>query len=290
MTNKVKFNKRKLKVLLCFLIIFLLILCIFRINNIQAKDDDVYEANETDIDDDNIYIDNKEELQFNKIIKDDDNESFVFSKIKNLNQIDFYSEKINSQLSKNSPEILKVKNEYNSEINNLEININLTDIEAKNCLDVNLSGKVYTENYKGIHKADVTIYNNNKVFKTIETNDDGSFNIKIDSMGEYDLIVSKRGYLNYKITNIVSSGDSNINLGELNLIAGDIVVSDVIQIDDLVYINDVYGSIITDENKDEIGFIDLNEDGVIDKLDRDILKSNYGKRTVIVNYQSLNIN
>ena len=61
-----------------------------------------------------------------------------------------------------------------------------------------------------------------------------------------------------------------------------------IEIDDLVAIADNYG--IADEqeeNKDRQKY-DLNEDGVVDKLDRNILKANYGKLNEVVQWVNPN--
>ena len=45
----------------------------------------------------------------------------------------------------------------------------------------------------------------------------------------------------------------------------------------MVDLNDNIGVVITEENKATKETYDLNEDGIVDKLDRDILKKNYGK-------------
>ena len=75
----------------------------------------------------------------------------------------------------------------------------------------------------------------------------------------------------------VREKDDIIEIEEQALVAGDVAESGEIEIDDLVDINDNYGLDITEENKKHKGIYDLNEDGKIDMLDREILKKNYGK-------------
>lgn len=58
-----------------------------------------------------------------------------------------------------------------------------------------------------------------------------------------------------------------------------------IEIDDLVDINDNYGIVITEKNKETKGKYDLNEDGKIDLKDRDILKKNYGKEAETIRWK-----
>ena len=151
-----------------------------------------------------------------------------------------------------------------------------------------IEGKVKTENINDIHKALVSIYltedtreigneeNPRQVMKQIETNEDGTFGIILEEGAICDLVITKKGYLTYTITNIEIE-DEAIDLGEIELIAGDVAESGEIEIDDLVDINDNYGVIITEENEEEKSIYDLNEDGKVDMLDRVILKKNYGK-------------
>ena len=71
---------------------------------------------------------------------------------------------------------------------------------------------------------------------------------------------------------------------------GDVVTSGEINIDDLVCINDNYGKTILAENgvEDEIVKYDFNGDGIVNILDRIILKSNYGKLAENITWQELN--
>ena len=52
----------------------------------------------------------------------------------------------------------------------------------------------------------------------------------------------------------------------------------------MVDLNDNYGIVITEKNRETKGRYDLNEDGKIDILDRNILKKNYGKIAEIVKW------
>ncbi len=110
----------------------------------------------------------------------------------------------------------------------------------------------------------------------IETEEDGTYELIVEIGKSYDIEISKKGYLTHTITNIETKEEA-INLGEKGLIAGDVAENGEIEIDDLVDINDNYGIVITEKNKETKGKYDLNEDGKIDIKDRDILKKNYGK-------------
>ncbi len=134
-------------------------------------------------------------------------------------------------------------------------------------------GSIATENVKGIHKAQVTLYKTGETpIKTIETNADGSYEIDIDEAGTYNIEITKLGYLSYRVINIKVESGSIIELEKYDLIAGDVAVSGEIEIDDLVDMNEKVGEELTEQD----AIYDLNEDGVIDMTDRDILKKNYG--------------
>ena len=151
-----------------------------------------------------------------------------------------------------------------------------------------LEGKVITENVNNRHKATISIYltedtreignekNAREVKMEIETNEDGTFKMLLEEGASYDIVISKEGYLAHTITNIEVE-EEPINIGEIELIAGDVAESGEIEIDDLVDLNDNYGIVITEKNRETKGRYDLNEDGKIDILDRNILKKNYGK-------------
>lgn len=64
---------------------------------------------------------------------------------------------------------------------------------------------------------------------------------------------------------------------EIELVAGNVIGDGEIELDDLVLMNDNYGIIITEENALRKAKYDLNEDGIVDLKDREILMKNYGK-------------
>ena len=161
-----------------------------------------------------------------------------------------------------------------------------------------ISGKILTENTKEKYKSTIKLYKSTDTsnpVKQMETEEDGTFNITIEESGKYDLVACKDGYLNYKVTGIeVIKGEETI-LDEHKLIAGNVVknseestLEEQIEIDDLVALNNNYGEIITDEDKETRAIYDLNEDGVVNKLDRDILKKNYGKKAETIEWVNPN--
>ena len=162
-----------------------------------------------------------------------------------------------------------------------------------------ISGKILTENTEGKYKSTIKLYKSTDTsnpVKQMETEEDGTFYITIEESGKYDLVVCKDGYLNYKVTGIeVIKGEETI-LDEHKLIAGNVVknsekstLEEQIEIDDLVALNNNYGEIITDEDKETRAIYDLNEDGVVNKLDRNILKKNYGKKAETIEWVNPNI-
>ena len=161
-----------------------------------------------------------------------------------------------------------------------------------------ISGRILTENTEEKYKSTIKLYKSTDTsnpVKQMETEEDGTFYITIEESGKYDLVACKDGYLNYKVTGIeVIKGEETI-LDEHKLIAGNVVKNnekstfeEQIEIDDLVALNNNYGEIITDEDKETRAIYDLNEDGVVNKLDRDILKKNYGKKAETIEWVNPN--
>lgn len=164
-----------------------------------------------------------------------------------------------------------------------------------------IAGKIITENVKGEHISVVTVYKMGETREKVAeatTKTDGSFKILMYITGEYDteilnenyeVVVTKAGYLDYTVQNIKLEEGKEVRLDDYELIAGDVAVTGEIEIDDLVDLNDNLGVIITEENMSEMSIYDLNEDGVIDRLDRNILKKNYGKKSEVLDYSLINI-
>ncbi len=79
------------------------------------------------------------------------------------------------------------------------------------------------------------------------------------------------------MTNVLVKDGETIAINDIYIYAGDLDENGEIEIEDLTNIIENYGE-ITQDNKDEKGKYDLNEDGIVNKLDRNILKEkNYGK-------------
>lgn len=186
------------------------------------------------------------------------------------------------------------------------------DYTLKIAKKTEITGKIITENVLGEFVSEVTIYRSDdtrviddpvdprEVIAKVTTEPDGTFRIPMYLKGElnvddtdgngvpdvlektYDVVVTKKGYLSYTVTGVgLKEGNESV-INEYKLLAGDVVVSDQIEIDDMVLLNDNYGVVITDDNRASIGHVDLNEDGTIDGLDRDILKKNYTKKAEVV--------
>ncbi len=201
-----------------------------------------------------------------------------------------------------------------------------------------IEGSVITENAEDKHIALVQVYktsdtrpiddedNPRELIASGVTNEDGKFDIMVPEVDKYDVVITKLGYLDYTVTDIETVEGESSDIGEKELIAGDVVKSGQIEIDDLVTIVDNYGAIgeISGEVETEAGtkqvadvvkngliegktaeeiyeeinkggeagttvteeeirayaeqiVFDLNEDGVIDSKDREIIKKNYDK-------------
>ena len=151
-----------------------------------------------------------------------------------------------------------------------------------------ISGKIITQAVdQGKQSATIIVYNTSntreenseldqrEILENTMINPDGSYEIELEK-GTYDIVITKSGYLEYRLTDIKLEKD--IELEDINIYAGDVVESGEIELDDMVALNDKYGETITDANKEKMTKYDLNEDGIINKLDRNILKENYGKK------------
>ena len=107
-------------------------------------------------------------------------------------------------------------------------------------------------------------------------NPDGTYTVDLKP-DEYDMVIRKTSYLECRLTNIVVENGETVTIDDINIYAGDVVETGEIEIDDLVAITENYGEANEEEENKERQRYDLNEDGNVNKLDRDILKVNYGK-------------
>ena len=154
----------------------------------------------------------------------------------------------------------------------------IIDVTKEPKTETIIRGKVTTENVNNIHTANIKVYKDNELKYEEKTKQNGSYEIYVVP-DTYKVIISKEGYLNITIEDIlIESIEQEVTLDSYKLVAGDVVESGEIELDDMVALNDKHGETITDANKKEMAKYDLNEDGIVNKLDRDILKENYGKK------------
>ena len=90
----------------------------------------------------------------------------------------------------------------------------------------------------------------------------------------------------YRVTDIEVKIGEETQLDTYHLLAGDVIKSGEIELDDLVAINNNYGEIISEENKQNLVKFDFNEDNKVDELDRSILKKNYGRKNETVKWKA----
>ena len=159
------------------------------------------------------------------------------------------------------------------------------------------------ENVNNEHIAKITIYRSSdtrpiddkddprEVIASGESSPDGKFDIVVPDEDIYDVVITKPGHLTYTIRRVKTTiGKTSVIAGVKELIAGDVIASGLIEADDLANIVDHYGTlpIINDNSsqadieyyQNEVRF-DLNGDGLINRLDRAILKKNYDRQEVI---------
>ncbi|MDE5830783.1 MAG: hypothetical protein K2H53_03845, partial [Clostridia bacterium] len=152
----------------------------------------------------------------------------------------------------------------------------IVDITRLPRTETRIMGKVITENIEGKHIAKVSLYKEDMLITSVNTEEDGSYELHIKP-DTYKLVIERQGYLSYTVENIeLANVYDEADIGEYYLSAGDIIKTGEIEIDDLVWFNTRLGKWIssdTDANK----IYDFNEDGVIDEKDRNILVKNYGK-------------
>jgi hypothetical protein len=166
---------------------------------------------------------------------------------------------------------------------NEEVKSDMEEILTKKFL---VSGKITDASIGTEHIATITIYLSgmSEAISTMQTNTDGTYEIWLEQ-GEYDVVITKPGYLSYTVKNIQVGSIDEIQIDEKTLIAGDINGDGEIELSDLVEMNDNIGITITDENREDKSIYDLNEDGVVNSKDQKILKANYGKEAEIAEYE-----
>lgn len=189
----------------------------------------------------------------------------------------------------------------------LTINVTAEDGATKNTYEVLIKrpygiikGNVYTPHTTattGTYKSDIRIYKSDDVATVIDwstivsgatddvhdklltlksqdyiTEDDGTYEIYVIP-GTYDVLLDKGGYLDHIYTSkTVNEGDT-IDLGQKELLAGDLNKDGSIEISDLSLLLNLFGIESADSMFDSI--YDFNEDSVIDISDLSILLSDY---------------
>lgn len=148
-----------------------------------------------------------------------------------------------------------------------------------------ITGKVMTQiSEEKPQKAFIIVYRtedegeelDREIIQQVETQEDGRFFVSV-TPGEYDIVVTKQSYLEYRLTNIKLELGEEIVLDDINMYAGDINGDGKIEISDLTALTYNYGDVNEDST---LSIYDLNEDGIVNKEDRNILKGNYNKKNV----------
>lgn len=105
------------------------------------------------------------------------------------------------------------------------------------------------------------------------TNDDGTYEVYVIP-GTVDIMIDKAGYLDeIYVKKEINEGDV-IELGEVELLAGDINKDGQIQLLDASLLVKLYGTVITDSDYN-INY-DFNEDEQIQLMDSSWIVKNYG--------------
>lgn len=161
-----------------------------------------------------------------------------------------------------------------------------------------IKGSVLTNNTNDIHKADIKIYYSSIGFDwqnmtdhsdldllkpetMIESEDDGSYELLVIP-GTYDLILDKPGYLDYIILSIPIGNGEEINLDQIELVAGDVNKDGLIELEDMGYINDNYDAQLGDGIY-ETRF-DFTGDELVDLEDMSLINDNYDTPRTIIDY------
>lgn len=108
----------------------------------------------------------------------------------------------------------------------------------------------------------------------IQPNPDGSFEMTIPPGNTYRLTISASGYLSAKAEGDMPPDATELDMGSVTLLGGDVTGDDLIDIFDLALIGSRYGS----SNPQA----DLNADGTVDIFDLTMAAANYGRSGPVV--------
>lgn len=161
-----------------------------------------------------------------------------------------------------------------------------------------IKGSIHTINVNDMHIADIKLYDNKEkidwenlqghdeldlieTITTVKTNEDGTYEIKVIP-GTYDVLIDKKGYLDYIVTEIAINENNEIDLGNIELIPGDVNKDGIVEGEDLTYITIYYDVIEGEQSYDES--YDLNEDGIIEGEDLTYINIYYDTMKTITKY------
>ncbi len=156
-------------------------------------------------------------------------------------------------------------------VNSLESIVSIADIitvlgNTPTVTPVPISGTLNGQVLAG-KAITIRLYNpDNSIATSVPANVDGTFNL-ITSGGTYTIVASAEGFLNAQGPSVVVNG-STTTMPLINLIAGDIDGNNVIDQFDALTIGMSY-------NASSPAAADLNNDGIINILDLELLAANY---------------
>jgi hypothetical protein len=114
----------------------------------------------------------------------------------------------------------------------------------------------------------INIYDSSMVLVATTESADGNFSLEV-APGTYNVVAVAPGFLRAQKTVTVTAGATN-NLPPLTLLAGDLDGNNVIDQFDALTIGMSYNTAVPDA-------ADLNDDGIINVLDLELLAKNYRK-------------
>lgn len=169
-----------------------------------------------------------------------------------------------------------------------------------------IKGKIHTmlTAYKETYTADIRVYKTSDVEEVIDksaivegiqdevheqlltiesrnckTEPDGTFEIYVVP-GTYDILLDKKGYLDHIYDSRAVHENETLELGEKELLAGDVNKDGVITITDLTLLQEIFGVSTSEDNYNES--MNFNEDDYINITDLTALLENYLESRKIV--------
>ena len=158
-----------------------------------------------------------------------------------------------------------------------------------------IKGSIHTINSVNKHIADIKLYETRQkidwenlyghdeldlipIIVAEKSNETGMYEIKV-TPGQYDLIIDKIAYLDHIITEITINENDVIDLGNIDLIPGDINKDGLVDTEDLTFVN-IYYDVMQEDAGYELKY-DINEDGIIEAEDMTYINIYYDKTRTI---------